>query len=724
MSKKNKSISHTSREIKERLKHQSENPKDLSFKKDWLIGICLLFATVIAYQPVWDGSPVWDDNKHITTPEMSSIEGLTRIWTKVGATQQYYPFVHTVFWIEHHIWGNNPFGYHFVNILLHFISVLFLVRILRFLQIPGAWLTGALFALHPVQVESVAWISELKNTLSGTFYLSAALIYLLFERDRKKGNYIIGFALFIIGLISKSVIATLPVAILVVIWWRNGKINWKHDILPLLPFFAAGIVSGLFTGWVERKYVGAEGITFNITFIERCLVAGRAVLFYLSKLCFPINLTFIYPRWNVSQTIWWQYLFPVATIMLTTVLWSIRKWSRAPLAVLIYFFATLFPALGFFNVYPFRYSFVADHFQYLALIGPITLLSAKTCTLYLKNNALNRRITAMTVIGILLSILGFLTFKQCEMYTDAETLYRATIKKNPSCWLANNNIGVLMANKGRPFEAIDYYSKALESNTNYAEAQNNLGNALSQTGQLDLATIHLKKALEINPNYAEAQNNIGIVLEKTGQINEAIEHYRKALEIRPNFAEALNNLGNAVSRAGQMDVAISNYQKALVINPNYAEAHINLGVLFERSQRYDEALQEFEMALKINPQQWEIHYNIGILLMKSGKIENAIPYFLKVVEINPAFAEAWSNLGNAMLKTGQIDNAISYYQKTLEINPNKINTLINLGSALSQKGQSMDAIQYLQRALALAKSAGDEEKAREINENINKIGSK
>jgi len=213
-----------------------------SLNRDLAIGLLLLFTVLVVYKPAWNGQPIWDDDHHITRPELRSMGGIERIWTQLGATQQYYPIVHSVFWIEYHLWSDSTFGYHFINILLHFLSVLLLVCILRRLAIPGAWFIAAIFALHPVQVESVAWITELKNTLSGVFFFAAVLVYLQFDNERKRKLYLIAIGFFIMGLMSKSVIAPLPVSLLVVFWWKRGKIDWKSDIVPLLPFFVVGIL--------------------------------------------------------------------------------------------------------------------------------------------------------------------------------------------------------------------------------------------------------------------------------------------------------------------------------------------------------------------------------------------------------------------------------------------------------------------------------------------------
>ena len=653
-----------------------------SWNRDLFLALLLFIAMLAAYHPAWNGQPIWDDDHHITRPELRSTSGLWLIWTQLGATQQYYPLAHSVFWFEYHLWGDSTFGYHLVNILLHFFSALLLLCILRLLAIPGAWFVAAIFALHPVQVESVAWITELKNTLSGVFFFSTALVYLQFDRTRNRKFYVISIVLFLLGLMSKSVIATLPVSLLVLFWWKRGKIDWKNDVVPLLPFFVIGITYGLFTAWVERRFIGAEGSAFTLTFIERCLIAGRVIWFYLGKIFLPINLVFIYPHWNVSQAIWWQYLFPISTLILVGAFWLLRNRSRALLAAFLCFTATLFPVLGFFNVYPFRFSFVADHFQYLACIAPIALFVGFTSTVVLLQK--NTRIALCIII---LLTLGALTWKQSGMYADIETLYRTTIAKNPDCWMIHNNLALLLENDGRMDEAKTHYLKALEINPNYSEAHNNFGMLLDKTGQTNEAIIHYQKALEINPNYDKAYNNLGLLLDKIGRRNEAIEQYLKALEINPNYAEAHNNLGILLVKSGRMNEASTQYLKALEVNPNFAEAH----------------------------------YNLANVLLKTGRTDEAVFHYQKTLAINPNHSKAHNNLGNALLQIGRIEEAIYHFQKALEINPNKISTLQNLASAYEQKGQLTEAISLIEKALALAKSAGNESMIKEISVNLDRL---
>ena len=342
----------------------------------WLLLPVLLLAVMAAYYPAWHGGMLWDDDGHITRSDLRSAAGLGRIWFDLKATQQYYPVVHSVFWLQHRLWGDDMLGYHLVNIILHGLSAFLIAVILQRLSVPGAWLAAVIFALHPVHVESVAWVTELKNTLSGVLYLSAMLVYLRFDQARKRHLYAGALALFVLALLSKTVTATLPAALLVIFWWRRGRLEWRRDVRPLVPFFVIGAAGGLLTAYVERTLIGAQGAEFQFTIVERCLIAGRAIWFYLGKLFLPINLMFIYPRWQVSQAVWWQYLYPAGVLVLLAALWRMRKRSRAPLAAMLLFCGTLFPVLGFFNVFPFRFSFVADHFQYLASMAVIALFSA------------------------------------------------------------------------------------------------------------------------------------------------------------------------------------------------------------------------------------------------------------------------------------------------------------------------------------------------------------
>ena len=706
---------------------RSNGGTPLSVKRDWIFGLLLMIAVIVAYQPAWNGKPIWDDDEHITKPELRSLDGLARIWIEPGASQQYYPIVHSIFWVEHRFWGDATLGYHLINILLHAGCALLLVKTLRRLEVPGAWLAAAIFALHPVEVESVAWISELKNTLSGVCCIGAALVYLNFDRDRKWTFYSGALGLFILGLMAKTVIATLPAALLVVFWWKRGRLSWKRDALPLLPFFAVGIASGLFTAWMERKFIGAEGSEFDFSLVERCLIAGRAFWFYLGKIFWPANLVFIYPRWNISQAVWWQYLFPAATLLLLAWFWLLRRCSRGPMVGLLFFAGTLFPALGFFNVYPFRYSFVADHFQYLAGIGPIVLGAAGVT---IASGFLVRRKLFLKPLlcGVLLATLGMLTWRQCGMYADIETLWRTTLDRNPNSFMAHLNLGIVLAQRGSVDEAITQFQETLEIKPDYAKAHNDLGLALLQKGSVNEAITRFQKVIEIKPDYAEAHYNLGNALIQKGRVDEAIVHYQQALQIKPDYAEACYNLGNALIQKGKVDEAITHYQRAIEIKPDYAEAHNNLGKTLLNRGRVDEAITQFQMVLQIKPDHANACYNLGFALIQKGRADEAITYFQKTLRIKPDFPEAQNDLAwilatspQASLRNG--NQAVALAQRANQRAGGKNPVFLHtLAAACAEAGRFGDAIQNVQKAVELARAAGQPDLVEQLNGELKLYG--
>lgn len=665
----------------------------------WLLGLLLVMATVLAYQPAWNGKPIWDDDGHMTRPELRSLTGLVRIWIEPGATQQYYPLVHTAFWVEYKLWGDVPLGYHLVNILLHVSAALLLLKILQTLRIPGAWLAAAIFALHPVEVESVAWISELKNTLSAVCCLGSALAYLRFDRTKSKRSYLLALLLFALGLMSKSVIATLPAALLVIFWWQRGKLSWKQDVRPLIPFFIAGIAAGLFTAWMERHFIGAQGSDFNFSIVERCLIAGRAVWFYLGKLFWPVDLIFSYPRWNVSQTVAWQYLYPAALGGLIGGLWLWRR-SRGPLAAMLIFVGTLFPALGFVNVYPFVYSFVADHFQYLAGIGIIVLASAGV-EIFFNSFKKRERFLKLVFCPMLLTTLCVLTWRQSRMYADAETLWQVTIDRNPQCWLAYNDLGNLFLLKSQPDTAVTLFQKALAVHPQDSAAYNNLGTAMIQKGDVDKAIDYYQQALTFDPNYAEAYDNLGGALLKKGRMDEAMTDYRRALQLDPKDADAYNNLGAALLQNGQIDEAMADCQKALQLKPDLAHAHNNLGMALFRKGQADEAMVQFQMALAIQPDFAEANNGLGNLLFQKRELDQAIAHYQAALAAKPDYLEACDNLGQALLQKGRVDEALAYFQKALQIKPDDTMSHDLLATALLQQGRLNEAVLQLEAALAI-----------------------
>jgi tetratricopeptide (TPR) repeat protein len=527
----------------------------------WLFP-ALLIATVLAYLPVLRAGFIWDDDAHLTAPGLRSFAGLWRIWSEPGATQQYYPFLHSVFWLEHRLWGDHALGYHLANLAFHFTAAWLFFRLLRRLAVPGAGLAAFLFALHPVQVESVAWISEQKNTLSLVFYLGAALAYLRFDSAGESGRprplrpYALASALFALALLTKSVTATLPAALLVVLWWQRETLSWRRDVRPLAPWFALGVLAGLFTAGLERNLIGAEGLAYDLSFLQRALLAGRVLWFYLGKLLWPADLAFVYPRWSIDPASFWSWLPLLAVLGLAGWFYSprLRSRGRAPLAALLLFAGSLFPVLGFFNVYPFVYSFVADHFQYLASLAIFAAVAA----------ALTRLGRPSQVFGaVLLVILGTLTWRQSHDYLNAETLYRATLVRNPAAWMAHNNLGrELLRDPARRAEAIACFERALALRPDYLEALNNLGLTLAQSGRPREALPYLESAVRLNSASYQAHNNLGIALASAGRAADAVAVFRRAVRLNPGLPNLHENLGKALRLAGREPEARAAFEAA------------------------------------------------------------------------------------------------------------------------------------------------------------------
>ena len=427
--------------------------------------------TVLAYLPALSGKFVWDDDSWTTgiVGLLKNSAGLRSIWFQPTALQQYYPLTGTTFWLDYHLWGFHPLPYHVENLLLHIAAALLFWAVLWRLQVPGAWLAGALFALHPVMVESVAWITERKNVLSLVLYLGALLAYLRYA-ERLSGDkcqvtrtdsiwsrvtchvslfYGLAFILFLAAMLAKATAFSLPAVILVIGWWQRGRLQWRRDILPMMPFSAVLIGFCLGTAWLEKNHVGAEGSEWAISFPERCLIAGRVLWFYSGKLLWPGQLCFVYPRWQVNAGTWWQWLYPVTAVAAVLILWWQRgRIGRGPLAAMLIFVGTLFPVLGFMNAYFMCYSFVCDHWVYLSSLGLIALGVGLI-------GRMTERFHAPELLNgfgaVVLVVLGLLTWQQCKIYADVDTLWRDTLAKNPGAWLAHNNLGVVLWDQGKAF---------------------------------------------------------------------------------------------------------------------------------------------------------------------------------------------------------------------------------------------------------------------------------
>ena len=467
------------------------------------IRAALLFSLLLLfYQRALHGGLLFDDDRHLTPQSLRSFAGLWRIWFEPGAAFQYYPVLHSFYWVEQSLWQDWLPGYHWTSLLLHLGSALLLVALMRRLALPGAWIAAFIFALHPVSVESVAWISEQKNTLSTFFYLASALVYLRFDRSRNRGTYFTATLLFLLALLSKTVTATLPGALWVIFWWQRGRLDCRKDALPLLPWWITGAAGGLFSGWMERHLYHATGGVFTLTFPQHLLLAAQEILFYIGKLLWPVNLMFHYPIWKISLSDGWLHL--IGLMALLGFFGWIARWNRGPLAALLFFVGTLFPVLGFFNIAWFNLSYVADHFAYLASLGVIVPVSVGL-GVALRQSWLIRGPAVLCVISLVLVLCG-LTWKHCPVFSDMELLYRDTLERNPDSSMAHFNYGlVLIKMRNRLPEALSEFRTALELRSNDEEMNVCVAKILLDTRQNpEEAIAHLEAALRINPKNPDA----------------------------------------------------------------------------------------------------------------------------------------------------------------------------------------------------------------------------
>ena len=614
--------------------------------------------------------------------------------------------------MEYHLWRLQPFGYHLVNVLVHTLNALFLWKVLRRLNVAGAWVAAAIFAIHPVEVESVAWVSELKNLLSTAFYLGAVLAFVRFRplsgaAETGSGDwrfYWLAIGLFVCALLSKTVACSLPVALVLLIWWKTGRVE-RRDVAALGPMFALGIIFGLTTAWLEKYHNGARGAEWSLSFLQRNLLAGRALWFYAAKVFWPAPLTFNYPRWDIDAGLWWQYVFPFAALAVLLALWRLRsRIGRGPLVAVLYFAVTLAPALGFVNVFPFLYSYVADHFQYLACIGLIALTAGAGAATCQRAGPQVRSLGKLAAVLVLV-LLGVSTWKQAHIYKDLETLWRDTLAKNPSAWLAHNNLSNILIQQGKFEEATWHLEQALRFKPD-AIQHYNLGLALARLGQLQDAIAHYEQALRLKPDYAEADCDLGIALAQTGRTQEAVRHFERALKIKPDYVEAHDNLGVTLVRLGRITEAKAQWEQALRLKPDDAGAHANLANALKQEGRLEEAVAHYEQALRIDPALAGADYNLGLALARLGRLPDAITHYEQALRLKPGDAETHRDLGNALAQTGRLQEAMGHWEQALRLksdSPEVQNDLAWLYATLATTngGDPVRAVTLAERACGL-----------------------
>jgi tetratricopeptide (TPR) repeat protein len=661
--------------------------------RTWIFAAVLMAVTILAYRPAWHGGFLWDDDAYIINNELlTTAKGWQRIWFSLDSPSQYFPLTYSTFRIERALWGLNTTGYHWVNLLLHVGNALLVWAVLARLKVPGSWLAAAIFALHPVQVESVAWITERKNVLMGLFFLLTLLAWIAFVDERTRRRWIfycLALICYVLALSAKATACTLPAALFLILWLQKKPITMGR-LIQIVPFIVLGVGMGLLAVWWERYHQGTNRDVFTFLGpIERILVASRAVWFYLSKIFWPSNLTFIYPRWNISPAHVVNYIWLLAGVAAAVAIHFLRRYMGRSVEVAAAFFvATLTPVLGFIMLFTFRYTFVADHYQYLACIGPIALASAGIVRLCDKFAQYRTAIVSAALLVV--AGLGTLTWRQAATYADIETLWRTTLARNPECWMAHTNLGLVLLQQGKVDDGIAHYRSALQMQPDSWDAEYNLGTALLRKGQVDEAIQHCERAVAMRPTDPDAQVSLGDALLRKGRIDDAIDHYQKAMMARADHFLARYGLCHALLEKGELDSAIEVCRSALVLWPLDADCHTALAIALEEKGNPAEAIQHYEKALEVAPNSIPTLTNLAWLLATSQ--DASVRNGPKSIELAKQADRLVGGANTVVLRT--------------------------LAAAYAENGEFANAIRIARAAMQLARMHGEDSLTTDLDQQI------
>ena len=694
-------------------------------KLDIFVCLLLFIATLAVYWQVGNYEFVnFDDNKYITE-NLHVQQGLTRdsvIWAFTATDVSNW---HPLTWLSHmldfQLYGFGPKGHHLTNVFFHLVNTLLLFLVLKWMT--GAlWRSGlvaALFALHPLHVESVAWVAERKDVLSTLFWMLTLWAYIGYTKRPGVKRYLLIILAFALGLMAKPMLVTLPFVLILLDYWPLKRIELGQSAIGLpaasqpsttakkpraqafrllvekTPLFILAAVSSLVTFFVQRSG-GAVGALETYPLSIRIANALLSYVTYIIKMIWPQNLAVFYPHPGQSLPMWQAALAGLSLVVVSIgVVRAGRRYPYLPVGWLWYV-GTLVPVIGLVQV---GGQAMADRYTYVSLIGLfiITAWGVPEMTAKYRYGK-----SALAVgAGSLVIALMVSTSLQLKYWENSITLFDHALRVTKNNYLAHLNYGAALAGQKRIEEAITHYQRSLQIAPNYAKTYNNLGLALAEQGKNDEATAHYLKALQLNPDYASAHNNLGVVLTRTGEFDKAISHYYEALNLKPDWAEVYNNLANAFLDQGKFDQAISYYSETLRLKPDYAEAHNNLAIALASRKRFLEASAHYAAALRLNPNSAEINNNLAVALFNLGKVQAAIAHYTKAIELSPNYSEARNNLGNALLQQGKLSQAVSSFEKALEIRPGYAEAHNNLGVALARQGRLKKAIFHFSEALRL-----------------------
>jgi len=581
---------------------------------------------------------VWDDNILLTDNEMiKASDGLYRFWFTADA-YDYFPVTWSSLWLEWRLWGEDPRGYHLVSVLQHALGAILLYALLRRLGIPGAYLAAVIFAVHPVTVMSVAWISERKNTLSLVFYLLTVLLYLRFDEDRRWPWYALSLGMFLLALLSKTSGVMLPVVLLLLAWWRRGRVGLA-DGLAAAPFFILAAGMSAVTIWFQTVRSIGEAPVRPEGFLSRLAAAGCVPWFYLYKVVLPVNLLVIYPRWQIDETWALSYLPGIAFLACLGIFWKYRhSWGRPLFFGLGYFIVMLFPVLGFFPMAFAEFSFVSDHLQYLPMIGVVALLVGIGWWA-LQRLALPVRAVGALVAIVIVVVLALGTSKHCDTFKDRDTMWRTQLLKRPDSPTAYYNLGLTLEKSGRIYQAAAYYEKAIALKPQYSQAHNNLARICDRLGQREKALYHFRQAVKYKPDNLNARFNLAMRLSEDGEYVEAIQGYHEVLERAPDWSMPLTFLAKLLATvpdaqlrdgAEALRLAKRAVEKTEKVDPRPIQPLVALAAAYAETGDFSSAVQVATRAMKLAEQQGrrrlaqDIHRQIAGY--RGGQPLRLIPY--------------------------------------------------------------------------------------------------
>ena len=665
------------------------------------LAICLIVA--VSFFPAYQAGFVWDDVVFTEEPVIRSPSGLRNIWFSprdIENEGHYWPVTYTTFWLEHKLWGFEPLGFHVVNVLLHLVNSLLVWRLLTRLRAPGAWVAAALFAAHPLHVESVVWIIERKDVLSGFFYLTSFLTYIAFVERGGRRRLLGSLALFLAGMLSKTVVVTLPAALLIWHWSRRGQLK-KADILRSAPFFAVGLAVALAD---TAFYRTREILELDYSVLERILIAARALWFYVGKLLWPTDLAVIYPLWDIRPSNPLAWLFVAGAVALPLALWLGRgRWGRGPLACVAFFGATLSPALGLIPYGYMQFSLVADRFQYLAGIGVLALIAGVSVRIL---DPLPAVWTASARVGLAaaLIVLGALTVQHAARFHDNLTLFSHIVSRNPLARDAHVNLGQALNEAGRFEESLKAGRTAVELRPASAPAHSNLGLALLEFERFDEADESFARAIELQPRHRSAHQNLAESLKRQGRHDEAAARYRQVLQLDPGFSLAWVGLADALLLAERHEDALNAASRALEIepdSPNLAPLHLLMGRASRETGRLEAAERHFLLTAELVPETAEPLRELANLYLLMDRLDDAAAYADRARRIEPASAANLHMRAETVRRQDRPDEALALYREALRIEPDFAPAIAGLGIALFELGRHDEAIEQMEQALAI-----------------------